>query len=330
MTENPIRVRHALLDYTFGRGPNFQVGIVPLSDRFGDTLFSSDWDYNPLALSLTAPLWGGSLRAFAANLEEGFEDIAEDDFVHYQLDYVLPFNDDTELVLGGTLVRAEGLDEQGRIHANYGLGGRLGLTDGLVLGGFVLGSHTERELIAGASGDANGLAAKLELSSDLGFGLLATYASGDDDRSGFLPTMALAETYGYWGYTGILTVQGPTDTGFDGDAVNISNNGFGLATVQLKYARPLTERFDIHLAGGWFGATDAPEGRDSFVGGDFLAMGTYHFNSFLALDFGAAYARLGDSVSGYPKGIAGDDPFNQPPGEERNKYAFFSRLQAEF
>jgi hypothetical protein len=103
-----------------------------------------------------------------------------------------------------------------------------------------------------------------------------------------------------------------------------------LATVQVKYARPIAEQFDIHLAAGWFGASDTPGDRDNFVGGDFLAMGTYHFNSFLALDFGAAYARLGDSVSGYPNGVRSANPFNQPLNDERDKYSFFTRLQAEF
>ena len=283
-----------------------------------------------MALAITSPLWRGELRAFAANLEEGFETKHHDDFVHYQLDYALPFDDDTNLNLGGTIATIEGLDGDSHIHANYGISGNLALPHGLQLSGFVLGSHTDKQLILGASGAGNGVAAKIELTSEHVFGVLATYASGDSDRSGFLPVMALAETYGYWGYTGLLTVQGPTDTGFDGDAVNVSNNGFGLATVQVKYARPVTDQFDIHLAAGWFGASDTPGDRDSFVGGDFLAMGTYHFNGFLALDFGGAYARLGDSVSGYPKGVLSADPFDQPLNDERDKYSFFTRLQAEF
>ncbi len=159
---------------------------------------------------------------------------------------------------------------------------------------------------------------------------MATHASGDSDGSGFLPMMAFARTNGYWGYTGILTVQGPTDTGFDGDSINISNNGFGVTSVQVKYARPLTSRFDIHLAAGWFGNTDGPAGRGSFLGADFLAMGTYHFNEILALDFGAAYARLEDGVSGYSNGVIGGASFNQAVDADRDKYAFFSRLQAEF
>ena len=331
-SDKPVRVRHAVLDYTFKRGGNFQAGIVPLSDRFGDALFSSDWDYNPVALAFTAPLSRGELRAFVGNLREGSETKPNDDFVHYQLDYTLPFDDYANLNFGGTIATIEGLDGDSHLHANYGVSGSLALPGGLRLGGFVLGSHTDKQLIWGASGDGNGVAAKIELTSERGFGVLATYASGDSDRSGFLPVMAVGETatYGYWGYTGLLTVQGPTDTGFDGDAVNVSNNGFGLATVQVKYARPIAERFDIHLAAGWFGASDTPGGRDGFVGGDFLAMGTYHFNGFLALDFGAAYARLGDSVSGYPKGVRDPNPFDQPLSDERDKYSFFTRLQAEF
>jgi hypothetical protein len=324
-----IAVRHAVIDYTFDKGANFQAGIVPLSDRFGDTLFSADWDYNPVALSVTTPLLGGTLRAFAANLDEGIETDADDDFVHYQLDYAIPFADQHQLNLGGTLASIADPSGKNRLHANYGIGASFRLTDDLLLRGFLVGSHTQRQLLS-TSDHADGYAAKIELSSESGFGLMATYASGDSDGNGFLPTMALATTNGYWGYTGILTVQGPTDTGFDGDSVNISNNGFGLTTVQAKYARPMTTDFDLYLAAGWFGNTDSPSGRDSLVGIDALAMGTYHFNEILALDFGVAYARLRDSVSGYSNGVIGGTSFNQAIGEERNKYAFFSRLQAEF
>ncbi len=326
---NDLAVRHAVLDYTFNNGANFQAGIVPLSDHFGDTLFSSDWDYNPVALSLTTPLGGGSLRAFGAILNEGDETIAEDDFVHYQLDYILPIPGDNQLNFGATLANIADPKQKDRIHANYGMGGHYWLGGGLLLRGFVMGSFTEAELL-GTRDDAEGFAAKLELLSSTGLGLMATHASGDSDGSGFLPPMALARTQGYWGYTGLLTVQGPTDTGFDADSVNVSHNGLGLTTVQLKYARSLIPNLDMYLAAGWFGNSDTPDGRDSTVGYDFLAMGTYHFTDILALDFGIAYARLEDSVSGYPNGVIGGTTFNQAVGEERDKRAFFTRLQAEF
>ena len=326
---NTIAVRHALMDYTFGNGINAQAGIVPLSDRFGDVLFSGDWDYNPLALSLTAPLGGGDLRLFAANLSEGTETTSEDDFIHYQLDYVLPFSRGHEITLGGTLASLPDSGGQNDyLHTNYGIGGRFQFADHMFVRGFVLGSHTDRQLL-GTTDSGDGFAAKLEFNMGA-FGLMATHASGESDGGGFLPLMVLAPTNGYWGYTGLLTIQGPTDTGFDGDSVNISNSGFGLTTVQARYARPLNEDFDIYLAAGWFGNSKTPSGRDSLVGTDFLAMVTYHFNPILALDAGVGYAMLEDSVSGYSNGVLGGASFNQAINRDRDKAALFLRLQAEW
>ncbi len=325
-----VAVRHAVMAYRFENEFGFEAGIVPLGDEFDDVLFSSDWNYNPVALSLASPLAGGTLRAFGAVLSEGPKQISDKDFVHYQLDYTRPISGEHRFDTNFSLATIEGVNGKKRIHINYGIGGRLKLAKRWVLRAMVLGSYSERELIGTAGGDAQGVAAKLELSSDCGASLMASYASGHNDGSGFLPMMALAGTNGYWGYTGILTVQGPTDTGFDGDALNISNNGYGLASVQLKFARPLGHGFDIHLASGWFGASDTPGARDAFVGVDVLAMGTYHFNEILALDLGGAYARLGDSVSGYGGSVLGGAVFNGPLGTRRHKYVFFARLQAEF
>lgn len=327
-----IAVRHAVLDYTFPNGLNAQAGIVPLSDYFGDTLFSSGWDYNPVALSLNVPLGSGTFRVFAGNLAEGKEGVAEDDFVHYQLDYRVPLPGKNEVNIGATV--AETADPAGSDHlyAGYGVGGRFQLRDGFTFTGFVVGSHTDKALL-GTPMDARGIAVKLEFSGEAGpgrFGLLTTYAGGEADGSGFLPLEALAKTNGYWGYTGLLTVQGPTDTGFDGDSVNLSNNGFGLITFQARYLLPVTRRLHSYLAVGWFGQSDPPAGRSDRVGTDFLAMGTYRFNRVLALDFGFAYARLKDALSGYSNGVIGGAVFNQAAGVSRDKNAFFSRLQAEF
>jgi hypothetical protein len=211
---NGIAVRHAVMDYILDRDVRFRAGVVPLSDRFGDSLFSADWDYNPVALAVTAPLLGGTVRAFAANLGEGFETVAEDDFVHYQLDYEIPLSPENRLNFGATLAKVADAGGTDRFHANYGIGGSFRLKDGLLFRSFLIGSHTDSQLL-GVSDDAHGFAGKIELSWENGLGIMATYASGDSDGSGFLPTMALATTNGYWGYTGILTVQGPTDTGFD-------------------------------------------------------------------------------------------------------------------
>ncbi len=66
------------------------------------------------------------------------------------------------------------------------MSGRFRLRKGLELRGFVMGSFTERQLL-GTSDDASGVAAKLELVSESGLGLMLSHASGDSDGSGFLP-----------------------------------------------------------------------------------------------------------------------------------------------
>ncbi len=328
-----LAVRHAVLDYTPAGGANLQAGIVPLSDSFGDTQFSSDWDYNPVALAVRVPFGPGTLRAFAGNLAEGDEAVAKDDFVHYQFDYRLPLRGRDHLDLAVTLadVSDGATPPSNRHYASYGAGGRFDVGP-VSVHAFALGARTDRALL-GTTDDAKGVAAKLEFTGKIGqgdFGLLFTRATGEADGSGFLPIMALAKTNGYWGYTGLLTIQGPTDTGFDGDSVNIGNNGYGLTSVQAKYRFPISERLSGYVAAGWFGGADTPAGRGDDVGSDLLLMGTYRFNKILVLDFGAGHAQLKDALSGYAQGVIGGAAFNQAPGTTRTKTALFSRLQAEF
>lgn len=328
---NDVSVRHAVMDYTTASGINLQAGLVPLSDHFGDSQFSGDWDYNPVAVSVSTPLGSGKLRGFAASLRERTEHHS-DDVNHYQLDYVLPLSGRNQINVGGSYaVAAMDSSLPNGSYYSAGVGGQFGLGDNLLLKGFLIASHTDRELLKVGAGDGSGAAVKLELGGKLGrgdFGLMATHATGDKDGGGFMPVNALVGANGYWGYTGILTIQGPTDTGIDGDSVNISNNGYGLTTVQAKYAFPIMQDLSGYVGAGWFGNTDAPDGRDSTVGYDLIAMGTYRFNKELALDFGYSYAKLHDSVSGYWQGSSGG--FNSAPGVERDKQALFARLQAEF
>ncbi len=331
-----LAVRHAVMAYNFQPGESnltAKVGILPLADHFGDVLFSADWDYNPVAASVEREslfVDGDDVRLFAATLNEGDEVVTEDDFTHIQFDYRWPVTPALKLNAGVGFAAVEDVFGDSRDHYNYGFSGEWQLDEGMLLRGFILGSKTEKQLV-GASSDGEGVAVKLELAiPDVGLDIMATYASGDDDGSGFLPVMALAPTNGYWGYTGLLTVQGPTDTGFDGDSVNISNNGYGLTSVQLRYRRPITEKAALYLAGGWYGNTDAPDGREDRLGWDSLAMVSYSLNPYLTVDVGGAYARLEDSVSGYWQNANGGADFNQAPGTDRDKYAIFSRIQIEF
>ncbi len=334
-TEKRLKVRHAVLSYAFGGGFSAEAGILPLSDRARDMLYSADWDYNPLALALyyrNKRL--GDFRLFAAELDEGEEDLAHDDFVHYELDWERKFSPGLKLSLFALYAEvaenyanpAGGPSEHTRPHLNYGGMLTWKPREDLTLRAALIGSFTDREIL-GTPDDASGWLLRLEAEKTFGpaaLSLLFTHASGDKDGEGFLPLMALSGTYGYWGYTGILTVQGPTDTGFDDTAVNVSNNGYGLTTFQTRLSYAFSERLRLWLAAGWFGDTEA-RGRDSTVGYDFLGMLTLRLHRYLTLDLGLDFAHLEDSVNGYA-----DRSFNFNPGDEEDKLAVFSRLQAEF
>ena len=325
-TDLDLKVRHALMTYRTDR-VSVQAGLLPLADRFGDTLFSSDWDYNPLAAAVEATVGPGTLRAFAGTLDEGLEDDADDDTRHYQVDYEQSIGE-IDWNVGASHLSTPDPGGRSRRHWNAGVGLKrpFGRTEVRAL---VMASATDAALLSGGT-DGDGIAITLQLTREFErgrFGLLLTHATGEEDGSGFLPIMSVVRTNGYWGHTGILTVQGPTDTGFDGDAVNVSNNGYGLTSLQGRFEFPITERLGGYVAAGWFGNTDAAQ-RDSTLGEELMAMGTFHLTKILALDFGAAIADLGDGVSGYFQGAAG--AFNQPIGVERTKVALFARLQAEF
>ncbi|RMD91190.1 MAG: bZIP transcription factor [Alphaproteobacteria bacterium] len=322
-----VDLRHAVLAYRFGNGLTAEAGLLPLSDRFFDTQYSSDWDYNPLALALDIPLAAGRLRLIAADLNEGQETVA-DDFLHLAADYRLDVGDGW-VNLGAQLLNVAAPNGRQQEHVMLGLSGSAPLRAGFELSGFVAGSFTDRDLLATAR-RGRGIALGLRLAGPGGWELLATHASGRRDGSGFLPVMALARTYGYWGLTGLLTVQGPTDTGFDGDGVNISNNGFGLTSVQGRYATELARDWRLTLAAGYFGNSRTPRPRSGFLGVDLLAMLSWRLTDILGLDAGIAYARLDDGVSGYSNGVIGGTHFNGPVGVERDKIAGFTRLQAEF
>ncbi len=331
-----LSVRHAVMEYISRDGIVLKAGILPLHDYFHDTLFSSNWDYNPVAGSLIFPVGKGKLRIFGANLKEGEENISQDDFIHYQIDYIVNIHK-YQFVFSGTALNLQQDPSYGKDdgwHYNYGFSYSFPFKNSWNINGFLVGSYTDRKLL-GTKNNAHGIAIFAELVGNLGkgrFGFLISHATGDKHGEGFLPPMAFAKTFGYWGYTGILTVQGPTDTGFDFDGVNISNNGLGLTTVQIKYQFPLIYKLYGYTAIGWFGNTNPPERRSNMLGIDLLAIGTYKLNNYLKLDLGIAYAHLKDSVSGYFQGVqhAGKVLFNQDVGKTRDKFVTFGRLQAEF
>ena len=328
LSDEEIRVRHAVLAYERS-GRRVSAGLLPLSDRLADTQFSADWDYNPLAVSVELPLGPArSVRLFAANLSEGAEDLDDDDVVHYQAELLLRPMNRLELVVAGTLFETPDDARTSRDYSSLGIGAAYESAS-VLMRGLVVYSTADAELFD-LERDARGFAGLASIETSTGrlrWSSLFSWAEGREDGGGFLPTMSLVGFNGYWGYTGLLTVQGPTDTGFDIDSVNVSNNGYGLGSLQLRMIADLTDYFSLTAAAGWFGGARVRERSDQ-VGVDLLLMGSYRVHRYLGVDFGIAAARLEDSVSGYARGAVGG--FGSVVGDHRDKVALFARVQAEF
>jgi hypothetical protein len=147
--------------------------------------------------------------------------------------------------------------------------------------------------------------------------------------------MSLYGGLGYWGYTGKINVQGPTDTKIDGHAINIdggtagfnSNNtnlGRGVLTVQANASfNIIPDELDGYLGVGWFQSEDSPSLSDDDIGVDLIAMGNYHFGSGLNLEFGVDYLSMGEGHFA--------STVNGPALEvERDIFLVFSRFQLEY
>ena len=85
-----VGLRHAVLMFATPEiGGKFAAGLVPVSDKFGDTLFSSDWDFNPLTLAWLGKIGGADVRLATAKLMESDPEVY-DDVDAYVADVDLP------------------------------------------------------------------------------------------------------------------------------------------------------------------------------------------------------------------------------------------------
>lgn len=347
-TQDPVvSLRHGYLSSPI---PSFDqwtltAGIIPISDKFGDTLFSSDWDYNPLAFMISGDLGPVKLRLAHANLDENNESTqatgSADDVDQWIFDV------DSELGIGGSYY---GLNVN---TANTSLGNSssanqhyLGLRykgDFDIVNFNVWGLYNwgTRKFNAGlAERNNSGIAIKGEAAMNMGkldIGVMALYASGDkdftnsadSDSNAFVTPMSIIGHTGYWGYTGKLNVQGPTDTGIDNQAVNIDGAdyasgyglGTGMTTIQAKASFPvISDLLDGYAAAGWFKSNSVPSGQKNQIGIDLYAQLKYMFSEHMALEVGIDYVALG---KGHPDNAG-------LTSESRNIMLAFSRLQLEY
>lgn len=254
------------------------VGLLPLSDKFGDTLFSADWDFNPLAIlvenhAADEGAWRGRLAAgliFQGPITvQAVDDvrIVLGDLDRGMLGFsgVVVSTGPDAAVIPGTLLSIAGVrlaPKLGESTLNLGF-----LGSGL----FVAGDDPIDGPSRGAfSPESLGAAVRAEFTAPVGaakLSVLGLYATGGGlDGSGidhaFQTPMSQFGFHGYWGYTARLTVQGPTDQGMD-DPYNIdggtydkTNLGRGMSTLQAKLAVPFGEHVRVVGAAGGFGAAE--------------------------------------------------------------------------
>ncbi|MBI5814835.1 MAG: hypothetical protein HZB29_04410 [Nitrospinae bacterium] len=327
-----VGLRHAVIQAKLSDNVIGVAGLVPVSDKFGDTLFSGDWDFNPLTVAFVGDISGIGYRIGVAKLIENSENDMTTDSAKVKDDldaYVF------DVDAGGLGASVYYLDIQKGVGdgslAIYGLRYATDL-GGVKLNAFVMGSSLS---LSGGDNKANGVAAKVEAKvpvSGMTLGVMGLYASGDKDygtagktTGSFITPMSLIGHHGYWGYTGKLNIQGPTDTGID-DPVNIdggsygnANLGMGLTTVQANLDIPVSDKLGVYLAAGWFQSNDAKANASKDIGMDVYAQGKYKLGEALNLEFGVDYAALG---AGSHMTVAAD--------KSRNITTVFSRLQLEY
>ena len=349
---NPaVALRHGYISAPIPDHEDFTLvaGLVPMSDKFGDTLFSADWDYNPLTYMLLGNIGGVELRIAHGNLVEGLESSHPAD----DLDQWF-FDADTKTGFGASFYAVNdntkptssvtGASLTNEYYAGVRYNGKFSSAD---FNAFAIYNWGERKVppsgVNPTERKNSGFAVKAEVKvpvSKAKVGLLGIYASGDkdfndatkDSASSFITPMSIAGTTGYWGYTGKLNVQGPTDTGVDTSFVNIDGGGYatsntnlgnGLVTIQANAAIPITDKLEGYAAAGWFSHTDAAAGFKKYIGTDLYAQLKYLFWESLSLEAGVDYAMLG---KGHPASVA----LGTANQSTRNEILVFSRLQLEF
>lgn len=326
---NGVLIRHAVIDYRPKKSLHLKTGTVPVLEYQNDLLYSKSWGYNPLALEGFSEQGRWLLHYFAASLKEGSENNITDDAFHYQLDLIWHPSDTLSLAFSATLMDIFYQAEEG-FHTNGGA--RLSYKGrGTELRANLLYSHTDGALLGGYEGE--GWAAACEMlrkTERVSWGFLATHASGSRFGSGFLVPVSFTGTTTYWGYSGIVTQQFETDTGFTSDSIHMSNNGYGLSSVQLKGEYTVSHGHKIYSALGWFGNSKA-SGRSRDVAYEAVIIDRHQLSRQLSLNLGLDYATLYDSLSGYTQGVfGGNSSFNNGVGEIRHKIAMFGRVQLAF
>lgn len=323
------------------------IGLIPLDDRFGMTLFSGDWDFAPLSYVFTGNLNDISYRLASGKLDEGMQggksatDGPDDDVNIYLVDV------DYMTYGGSVYYMVQNTDPLAGADTDTSLivyGVRGGRDFGNInVSGFLMGSSYKAKNALGTDDKTStGFAGKLEVKvpiDKITVGVMGLYASGDkkfqdateDSAGSFITPMSLYGGAGAWGYTGNINVQWPLDTGVD-DPVNIDggtyggnnvNLGMGMMTIQVNAGFPVMDNVYGYVGAGYFTLNDSTDARDEKVlGTDIYAQASWRIKDFnggetLTLNGGVDYAMLGEGHHGSDTGTE---------LKERNKTIGFAQI----
>ncbi|MFQ5559433.1 MAG: hypothetical protein ACE5FU_02450 [Nitrospinota bacterium] len=337
-------LRHGMVTGPIVDGWSYTGGIVPVSDHFGDTLFSGDWDFNPLTYMVNGTVAGMvDVRVGFATVTEGATGDAELIFLDADLtDLGLGFSvynySDRS---GGNSVTTKDI-RQTYLGLNYSKDYQSVAVTAFAL--YNMGT-IKKGNAAGKDFDNSGFAFKLGGTVPVGpakIGIQGLYSSGDKkyatmaagetDADSFITPMSIYGGHGYWGMTGNLTVQGPTDTGIDnpvrldGGSYNNQNVGLGITTIQANVDVPvIKDKLSFYGAVGYFMLSDNPTAMADDVGTDIYAQLTYDFGDSLKLQAGGDFAALGEGhhMSNALKGAGGKLASD-------NVFQLFARFQLEY
>lgn len=341
-----ILLRRGWISYHDDECGKFRIGILDWHDSFGDTLASSDYDFNVAGVDWTQtfpelgnmkawlgafvmtdlallqtdlPVGNHNALLFTSDFDWkcgdrssfGFSTYGMMDNGQYSYPTLTPYRSSWDLWVGARAATCFG--------------------DFLPVNGFVLYNGGQREDLDGSIFRHNGMAVKLEAGPlEIGPGKLSAqmlYASGSHTpgEGNSAEFRTIAQTYrdnfgaqGYWGYLYITAPNPPSDVKDLG--VSLQNRGLGLYTIQGKYVYPLTCKLSGLFAAGWTTAVDPnPISGNRVIGPEVANQFIYNFGHGLTVDLGVSVLFTGDFYRAGPTAPRPND-----------LYEAFSRVQLEF
>lgn len=297
-------------------------GIIPLSDRLGDTLFSADWDFNVGGIVADGKLGTLGYRAAYVRLVDGVATADDREVVGENsdlitLDFAVEPAESIELgshfyylYAGEDIALEAGLPGEVQ-QAWIGLSAQ-GEFDGGEINGFAV-------VNTGEFGDVDntGYSAKVEAKWDahqsVNIAAQVLYSSGDlDGENSYRTVQGIFGVEGYWAYTHLFTANGPSDVNDLG--IDLDQGGLGLLTGQARVRSALLPWLDNDVFVGVFQSGDQNELGNDFLGTEVGTMFVLKPEEYLALDVGFAGAFLGDF-------------FDSENDSASNLYEVFARFQ---